>query len=72
MPFQILPFRVAAYDKTASRMAFFEPQRKDDFDFISGTKMRTLAKTGANPPDGFMEPEAWKILATYYQNLPQA
>lgn len=53
-------------------MAFFEPHRKDDFDFISGTKMRTLAKTGANPPDGFMEPEAWKILATYYQNLPQA
>ncbi|XP_034480436.1 bifunctional 3'-phosphoadenosine 5'-phosphosulfate synthase isoform X2 [Drosophila innubila] len=69
---EILPFRVAAYDKTASRMAFFEPQRKDDFEFISGTKMRSLAKTGTSPPDGFMEPHAWKILATYYQNLPQA
>ncbi|XP_017842958.1 bifunctional 3'-phosphoadenosine 5'-phosphosulfate synthase isoform X1 [Drosophila busckii] len=69
---EILPFRVAAYDKTATAMAFFDPQRKDDFEFISGTKMRTLAKTGASPPDGFMEPQAWKILATYYQNLPQA
>lgn len=69
---EILPFRVAAYDKTASRMAFFEPERKDDFEFISGTKMRTLARTGVSPPDGFMEPNAWKILATYYQNLPQA
>ncbi|KAH8322853.1 hypothetical protein KR059_008962 [Drosophila kikkawai] len=69
---QILPFRVAAYDKSSSKMDFFEPQRKDDFEFISGTKMRTLAKTGASPPDGFMEPEAWRILANYYQNLPQA
>ncbi|XP_020801843.1 bifunctional 3'-phosphoadenosine 5'-phosphosulfate synthase isoform X1 [Drosophila serrata] len=69
---EILPFRVAAYDKSASKMAFFEPQRKDDFEFISGTKMRTLAKTGASPPDGFMEPEAWRILSNYYQNLPQA
>lgn len=37
---EIIPFRVAAYDKTASQMAFFDPKRKDDFDFISGTKMR--------------------------------
>ncbi|XP_013106332.1 bifunctional 3'-phosphoadenosine 5'-phosphosulfate synthase isoform X2 [Stomoxys calcitrans] len=66
---EILPFRVAAYDKSVSRMAFFEPKRKDDFEFISGTKMRTLAKTGISPPDGFMEPKAWKILAEYYQSL---
>uniref|UniRef100_T1PL68 Adenylylsulfate kinase n=1 Tax=Musca domestica TaxID=7370 RepID=T1PL68_MUSDO len=66
---EILPFRVAAYDKSVSRMAFFEPKRKEEFEFISGTKMRTLAKTGANPPDGFMEPKAWKILAEYYQSL---
>lgn len=37
---EIIPFRVAAYDKTTSQMAFFEPKRKDDFEFISGTKMR--------------------------------
>ena len=37
---EIVPFRVAAYDKTVGKMAFFDPKRKDDFEFISGTKMR--------------------------------
>lgn len=66
---QIIPFRVAAYDKPASRMAFFDPKRKEDFEFISGTKMRTLARNGQDPPNGFMEPKAWKILSEYYQSL---
>ncbi|XP_014098835.3 bifunctional 3'-phosphoadenosine 5'-phosphosulfate synthase [Bactrocera oleae] len=66
---EILPFRVAAYDKGNSKMAFFDPSRKDDFEFISGTKMRTLARTGQLPPNGFMVPEAWKILSEYYQTL---
>lgn len=37
----IIPFRVAAYDTSNKAMAFFEPTRKDDFDFISGTRMRS-------------------------------
>ncbi len=37
---EIIPFRVAAYDKTTQAMSFFEPERKQDFDFISGTRMR--------------------------------
>lgn len=37
---EIIPFRVAAYDKTKRKMDFFDPKRKDDFEFISGTKMR--------------------------------
>lgn len=39
---EIIPFRVAAYDKSVSKMAFFDPSRKSDFDFISGTKMRGI------------------------------
>lgn len=39
---EIIPFRVAAYDKTKKKMDFFDPSRKEDFDFISGTKMRGL------------------------------
>lgn len=66
---EIIPFRVAAYDKTKAQMAFFEPERKQDFDFISGTKMRGLARSGQNPPDGFMAPRAWKVLSEYYQSL---
>ncbi|PNY10128.1 ATP sulfurylase 2-like protein [Trifolium pratense] len=35
----ILPFRVAAYDTKANKMAFFDPSRSQDFLFISGTKV---------------------------------
>ncbi|CAB3406337.1 unnamed protein product [Caenorhabditis bovis] len=69
---RILPFRVAAYDKTIQKMAFFDPSRKDDFENISGTKMRGLARNGELPPDGFMAPSAWKILADYYKSLQTA
>ncbi|EEF52700.1 sulfate adenylyltransferase, putative [Ricinus communis] len=65
----ILPFRVAAYDTLAKKMAFFDPSRAQDFLFISGTKMRTYARTGENPPDGFMCPSGWEVLVRYYQSL---
>ncbi|KAJ8632829.1 hypothetical protein MRB53_026165 [Persea americana] len=65
----ILPFRVAAYDKKQMKMDFFDPSRPQDFLFISGTKMRTLAKNRENPPDGFMCPGGWKILVEYYDSL---
>ncbi|XP_068630880.1 bifunctional 3'-phosphoadenosine 5'-phosphosulfate synthase [Battus philenor] len=66
---EIIPFRVAAYDTSVGKMAFFDPTRKEDFDFISGTRMRGLAKAGKEPPKGFMAPSAWKILSEYYQSL---
>lgn len=65
----ILPFKVAAYDKTQNKMAFFDPSRAQDFVFISGTKMRALAKNRENPPDGFMCPGGWKVLVDYYDSL---
>ncbi|CAK9317301.1 unnamed protein product [Citrullus colocynthis] len=65
----ILPFKVAAYDTVAKKMAFFDPSRAKDFLFISGTKMRTYARTGENPPDGFMCPGGWKVLVNYYESL---
>lgn len=68
---EILHFRVAAYDTKSKSMAFFDPQRKEDFDFISGTRMRTLARNGENPPYGFMAPEAWNVLADFYKSLCQ-
>ncbi|CAM8924394.1 unnamed protein product [Rhodiola kirilowii] len=65
----ILPFKIAAYDKTQSKMAFFDPSRAEDFLFISGTKMRALAKNRENPPEGFMCPGGWKVLVEYYESL---
>ncbi|XP_058084769.1 ATP sulfurylase 1, chloroplastic-like [Magnolia sinica] len=65
----ILPFKVAAYDKKQMKMAFYDPSRPQDFLFISGTKMRSLAKNRENPPDGFMCPGGWKVLVEYYDRL---
>ncbi|KAL5985931.1 AP-2 complex subunit sigma [Asimina triloba] len=65
----ILPFRVAAYDTLEKKMAFFDPSRAKNFLFISGTKMRTYARNGENPPDGFMCPGGWQVLVNYYKSL---
>lgn len=66
---EIVPFRVAAYNLVKKAMDFFNPERKDDFLFISGTKMRKMARENTNPPDGFMAPSAWKVMVDYYQSL---
>lgn len=66
---KIVPFRVAAYNKSTQSMEYFDPSRASEFEFISGTKMRKLAREGALPPDGFMVPAAWTVLADYYKNL---
>jgi 3'-phosphoadenosine 5'-phosphosulfate synthase len=68
---EIVPFKVAAYNTRLGRMDFFNPEEKGDYEFISGTKMRHLAKTGQQPPDGFMAPKAWKVLSNYYKSLTQ-
>jgi 3'-phosphoadenosine 5'-phosphosulfate synthase len=66
---KILPFRVAAYNKKLEKMDYFDPNAASDFEFISGTKMRQLARDGKLPPNGFMVETAWNILANYYKNL---
>ncbi|KAI3718610.1 hypothetical protein L6452_19489 [Arctium lappa] len=65
----ILPFKVAAYDKKQQKMEFFDPSRPQDFLFISGTKMRTLAKNNESPPDGFMCLGGWEVYVQYYESL---
>jgi len=69
---EICPFKVAALNKVNKRMEFFGPGSKnEDFDFISGTRMRTMAKNGENPPEGFMSQKGWDVLAEYYRNLKE-
>lgn len=62
-------FRVAAYNQKKKQMDYFDPEKKDDFIFISGTKMRAMAKAGDTPPEGFMSPKAWAVMVAYYQSL---
>jgi 3'-phosphoadenosine 5'-phosphosulfate synthase len=64
---EIVPFRGAAYNKKKPAMAFYDPDRHDDFLFISGTKMRAMARAGDTPPDGFMAPSAWTVMCDYYK-----
>jgi len=68
---EVLPFKVAAYNKVNQRMEFFGGPgcNKDDFDFISGSRMRAMAKDGVTPPSGFMSEKGWEVLSEYYKNL---
>lgn len=67
----VLPFKVAAYNGATSRMEFFNPQAPNakDFQFISGSKMRGMAKAGESLPPGFMSEKGWDVLANYYKSL---
>ena len=58
---EVVPFRVAAYNTKLGAMDFYDPDHHEDYQFISGTKMRRLARSGQQPPDGFMAPTAWKV-----------
>lgn len=69
---EICPFKVAALNKTTGKMDFVGPNSNNaDFDFISGTRMRTMAKNNEYPPDGFMSKNGWDVLAEYYRNLKE-
>uniref|UniRef100_A0A8C4EKU9 3'-phosphoadenosine 5'-phosphosulfate synthase 1 n=1 Tax=Dicentrarchus labrax TaxID=13489 RepID=A0A8C4EKU9_DICLA len=69
---EIVPFKVAAYNKVKRAMDFYDPKNHQDYDFISGTRMRKMAREGENPPDGFMAPKAWAVLKEYYKSLEKA
>ena len=66
----VCPFKVAAYNKKTSSMEFFGGPGcvKEDFEFISGSRMRAMAKAGETPPPGFMSPAGWEVLVEYYQS----
>ena len=67
----VVPFKIAAYNFKNKRMEFFggpDSAPKEDFQFISGSKMRKLAAAGEEQPEGFMSPNGWKILCEYYQS----
>ncbi|KPM05847.1 bifunctional 3'-phosphoadenosine 5'-phosphosulfate synthase-like protein, partial [Sarcoptes scabiei] len=67
--FTIIPFKIASYSRKKRKMVFeTEENKDDDFERISGTKMRSLARNGQNPPEGFMVPKAWEILKDYYKS----
>ena len=65
----VVPFKVAAYNKVNKAMEFFGGPgcNKEDFEFISGSRMRSMAKNKEALPEGFMSPAGWTVLCEYYQ-----
>jgi sulfate adenylyltransferase len=49
-----------------------EGHKKEDFVFLSGTKVREMLSAGQDLPPEFARPEVAKILMDYYQSLPAA
>lgn len=68
---EILPFKIAALNTKTQRMEFFGGPGcvESDFAFVSGSKMRSMAKNNEIPPVGFMSQKGWEVLAEYYRNL---
>jgi hypothetical protein len=44
-------------------------QNPADFENISGSRMREMAKNNEPLPKGFMSEGGWKVLGDYYRNL---
>lgn len=66
----IIPFRVAALNKKLNKMEFLEPDANlEDYELISGTRMRQMAREGTHPPEAFMHPKAWSVLSDYYKSI---
>ena len=69
---EICPFKIAALHKESNSMRFVGPNDKmSDFEFISGTRMRIMAKNNENPPPGYMSQSGWEVLADYYRHLQE-
>lgn len=67
---KIIPFRVAALNKVKNKMEFLGPDFKQiDYELISGSRMRQMARDGLKPPEAFMHPKAWQVLSNYYKSL---
>lgn len=64
-----IDLKYVGYSKPLFSLFLFSHQ---DYDFISGTRMRKMARKGENPPDGFMAPKAWAVLKEYYKSLEKA
>lgn len=63
----IIPFRQAALNKSSNKMEFLtQDSNPDEFENISGTRMRQMARQGLSPPEAFMHPKAWSVLLEHY------
>lgn len=68
----IIPFKVAALNKVKNKMEFIDEKSiMSDYDNISGSKMRQMARNGEQPPEVFMHNKAWEVIAKHYHDSHQ-
>ena len=58
---EIIPFRVAAYDTKVGEMAFFDPKRREDFEFISG-KQKIISIFYSDGPENLRKSRQKKLV----------
>lgn len=64
----IIPFQVAALNKNKNEMELLDSESNpDDYEHISGSRMRQMARDGQNPPEAFMNSKAWEVLSEFYK-----
>lgn len=68
---KVMPFKVAVYNNETKKMEYFDPKNKDKYANISGSKMRSLARSNEELPEGFMDKKGWEVLVNYYKSLKQ-
>ena len=44
----------------------YDHTKADEFQMISGSKIRQMLRNGEDAPEGFMDETAWNVLKTYY------
>ena len=71
---QIFEADNTAYSKAVGEVIMMREappgHKKEDFVFLSGTKVREMLSAGQDLPPEFARPEVAKILMKYYQSLP--
>lgn len=65
----VIPFKVAVYNRETQLMEYFDVKNKDKYENISGSKMRELARNNKDLPSGFMDTKGWEVLVNYYKSL---
>jgi sulfate adenylyltransferase len=72
---QIFEADHTAYSKVVGEVIMMreapEGHKKEDFVFLSGTKVRAMLSAGEDLPPEFARPEVAHILMSYYQSLPK-
>jgi 3'-phosphoadenosine 5'-phosphosulfate synthase len=56
-----IPFKPVFYNKIKKHMEFYDPSNSSNYENISGSEMRRLARDGLSLPENFMNENGWQL-----------